>query len=107
MYDPVFGVTETEKLEAELAGVVEQRFHLIGRYRILNGFILIVGGDIVVGRTVCALGAHHFQSAAAQTLESLRTCHLVAIMTVNIELVGTVFNVVYHMSVPYFVEKSL
>ena len=98
MYDTVFGVTETEKLETELAGVVEQRFHLIGRYRILNGFILIVGGDIVVGRTVCALGAHHFQSAAAQTL---------AIMTVDIELVGTVFNVVYHMSVPYFVEKSL
>ena len=104
--DAVLRMHQSEKLEPEFPGVVDQRLHLTGRSRIGNRFVLIECGDIMVGRTERTLGPEHRQTAPAQTVERLRSCYFVTVMTVDIYLIGAAGYRGYRMGIPYFIEKS-
>jgi hypothetical protein len=59
---------------------------------------------VVVRRAVGAFGTHDFETALAESVKRLGRCHFVAVVAVDIELVGTVFDVVDHVGIPDFVK---
>ena len=104
MYDAVFGVAESVECDAKLGGVAGKGVDLVARHRVGDGLVLVDGGDIMVGRADGALGTHHSDAAAAQSLKGLGTGDFVAVVAVDIELVGSVGDAVDNVGIPYFIE---
>ncbi len=95
-----------EDIQTELSRIAVECLHLIARHRIGNRLILVFCRNIVVGRTDSASGAEHPEAAAAQTVKGLRTCHLMAIMPVDIQLCRSTLNDIYSVGIPDFIKKS-
>jgi outer membrane lipoprotein SlyB len=68
--------------------------------------VLVDGGYIVVGHAHYAFGPEHFECAPAKSVKSLRTGYLVAVKPVNVELGRPVWNGLYGVGIPYFIEKG-
>ena len=90
--------------EAEISGVLSQRIHLLLRYRILYGLVLVVGGCVVVWHAEDMVWTKALEAATAHPLKSLWAGHLVAVKAVNIQLSGSVLHYLHYMSVPYLVK---
>ncbi len=107
MYDAVFAVAETVECHTELTGVACEGVYLVAAHRVSYGLVLVHGGYVVVGRAVGAFGTHDLETALAKSFKRLRRGHLMAVVAVDIKLVGTVFDVVDHMGIPDFVKQCL
>ena len=81
--DAVVLVHHAVVFQAELVGVFLQGVYLFARYGVFNRFVLVVGGCIVVGHAVDALGAEAFQAAGSQAGKGLRTGDFVTIEAVD------------------------
>ena len=90
--------------QSEIGSILRQHIHLLLRYRVFNGFILIMCRCIMIRHTEYLLGAETLQSSFAHALESLWRGHLMAIEPVDIQLRGTILDLLDHMFVPYLVE---
>ena len=90
--------------QSKLAGVLFQCVNLCFRYRILDGFVLIVSWCVVVGHADNLLRTETLQAPCPHTLEGLRRRHLVAIQAVYIQLCRPVLHLLHHVCVPYFVK---
>ena len=77
---------------------------LFSAYRIRNRLVLVVGLNIMVGHEEVLLRAEDFQSALAQTVESLRRSDLMSIETVDVQLCGTVFDNLHNVTVPNLIK---
>ncbi len=104
--DAVFRVSESVERHAEFLSVAGEGLDLVARHRVGYRPVLVEGGDVVVRRAVGFFRTEHFEAALAEAFESLRACHLVAVMAVDIELRGSAFDVVDNVCVPDFVKKS-
>ena len=102
--DAVLGVHHAEVGQPKLLGVACQGIHLRLTHGVIDGFILIVGGRVMVGHTVDFLGTEALQSPFAHPFEGLRTGHLVAIEAVDIELCGTILYLLNHVGVPNLIK---
>ena len=58
--------------QSELGGILRQRVHLFLRYRILDGFVLIMSRGVMVWHTIDLLGTETLQSPAPHPVEGLR-----------------------------------
>ena len=103
----VLWMSETEKRNAEFSGIACESFHLIARHRVGNRLVLMECGNVVVGRTESFARSEHFDSTLAQPIESLRACHLVAVVAVDVELRRSVGHAIYHVGVPYFIKECI
>ena len=83
MNDAIVLVHHAVVFQAELVGVFLQRVYLVARYGVFNRFVLVVGGCIVVGHAVDALGAEALQAAGSQAGKGLRTGDFVTIEAVD------------------------
>ena len=90
--------------ETEVGGILCQCIHLLLGYRVLDGFVLIVGGSVMVGHTVDMVGTEALESSLPHTCECLWRRHLVTIEAVDVKLCGTVFNLLYDVLVPDLVK---
>ena len=90
--------------ESKLCAVLVERIDLLTTYRIRNGLVLIVGLDIMIRHEEVLLRAEDFQSALAQTVESLRRSDLMSIETVDVKLCGTVFDNLHNVTVPNLIK---
>ena len=62
---------------------------------------------VVVGHAEYLLRTETTKAAGTQTLESLRTGHLVAVEAVNVKLCRAVLHLLYHVGVPYFIKECI
>ena len=105
--DPVARIHHPEMFQTELAGVGGEGLHLFARNRILDGFVLVVRGRIMVRHAENLVRTQAADAALAQPLESLRAGNFVAIQPVYVKLDGPGSGVVHHVGVPDFVEKRI
>ena len=90
--------------QTEFCRILRQHVNLLTRYRVLDGFILVVCRRIVIGHAVYSLRTEAFQSPGPHTLESLRRRHFVAVEAVDIKLCRPVFHLLHHVLIPYLVK---
>jgi hypothetical protein len=89
---------------AILGTVALQSRYLLGRLRLGNGQMLILSWNIVVGACRHLLWAKYPYTTLAQARKSLRTCHLVYVLTVDVEYARTSIKSLDGVRIPYFVE---
>ena len=70
---------------------------------VINAFLL-VAGCIVVGHGDDVVRAKSLDALVAKRIESLRTCHLMCIQTVDVQLSRSILHLLHNMSIPDFVE---
>ena len=90
--------------QSEFGSILFECIHLRLRYKILNGFILIVGRRVMIGHTVYLLRTEALQSSGPHAFKGLGRCHLVAVQAVDIQLLWTIFHLLHHMCIPYFIK---
>jgi hypothetical protein len=105
--DTVFGVEHTEMVKTELLSILSEGIYLRFAHLILDRFVLVVGRGVMVGHTEDIFRAEAFDSATSHPLESLGACHLMAIEAVDVELFGSILDVLHHVAVPDFVKQSI
>ena len=103
----VLFVHHTEMGQSKLLGIAGQRIHLCLAHRVFDGLVLVVSRRVVVRHTVDLLWAKALQATTAHTFKSLRTGHLMAIESVDIELSGTIFHLLHHVGIPNLIKKSV
>ena len=92
--------------QMEVAGVACQCFHLTGRDWVLDGLVLVVRGRVMVRHTENLLRTETLNAALTEAFESLWRGDLMAVEAVNIELGGTVGDVLDDVGIPYLVEEG-
>jgi hypothetical protein len=107
MDDTVLGVFHSKMGKTKLVSITCKCLYLMTRHRFLDGFILILCGDIVVGHAVDSVGAKAFDATASEVIKSLWRCYFMTVESVNIELRGTIFDFVHNVRVPYFIKKCV
>ena len=90
--------------KTKFSGILRQCVNLLLGYRVLDGFVLIVGRSVMVGHTVDMVGTEALESSLPHTSECLWRRHLVAIETVDVKLCGTVFYLLNDVLVPDFIK---
>jgi hypothetical protein len=90
--------------EPELGGVGGQGVHLLLGNGIFYGFVLVAGGCIVVRHAVDLLRPEAFDTTLAKAVESLGAGYLMAVQTVDVQLLGTSVQFLYHVRIPDFVK---
>ena len=104
MDDAVFLVSQSVIGESEFASVAGQSLYLVARYGVGDGLVLVECGYVVVGRTGGLCRAEYTQFPLSQFVEGLRAGNFVAVVPVDVQLIGTTFYRSDHMGVPYLVE---
>ena len=98
---------DREDCDSILGAVFLQSCHLLCRLRLGNGEVLILCGDIMVGACRHLCGAEDLDTTLAQARKSLRTCHLVDILTVDIEYARAAVNDADRVRIPNLIEKCI
>ena len=107
MDDSVLGMHHAEVRETKFGCVLLKRVDLGARYGILDGFVLIVRGSVVVGHAKNLVGAEDAQLATAKSGEGLGARHFMTVKAVDIELRRAVGHGLDDVGVPDFVEKGI
>ena len=107
MDDAVVRVHHAPITKAKIACILGKSIYLLARHGVGNGFILVVSRRVVVGHTKDLLRSEAFNATCPKARKSLWACHLVCIEAVDVKLVGAIGYVLYHVFVPYFIEKRV
>ena len=105
--DAVLGIHHPEMCQPEFLGIPCQRVYLLARYRVLDGFVLVVRRRIMVRHTENLFRTEAAEPPCPQALESLRTGHLMAVEAVDIKLCGTIFHLLHHVGVPDLIKQCI
>jgi hypothetical protein len=97
IHHPVIG-------QAELGRIGGKGVNLFLGDRFLDGTVLVTGRGVVVRHAEYLLRPETLYPTLAESLECLRTGHLMAVEAVYVKQLGTVFNVVDYVRVPDFVK---
>jgi hypothetical protein len=103
--NPVPGMIEPTQLNSMFFAIFGQHVNLVSREIFLDGQVLVNGRNVVVGCGNRVLGPENFQSTTLQSEESHRTGHFMYQVPVNIQYIGTTFNLCDDVAVPYFIKK--
>ena len=90
--------------QSEFLGILRQRCHLLGRYWVLDRFVLIVRRGVVVGHTIDFVRTETLQSPTPHAFKSLGRRHFVAIQAVDVQLRRSVVHLLHHVLVPYLIK---
>ena len=104
MDDAVILRHHTEMRQSEVGCILRQHIHLLFRYRVFDGLILIMRRCVMIRHTEDLLRTETFQSPGPHALKGLGRSHLMTIEPVDIQLRGTVLDLLDHMFVPYLIE---
>ena len=105
MHDALADIVHLQIFDAEFARIVFQRGDLFGGFRIGDALGAVLGRHIVIGDGKRKLRAARLAAGGAQAFESLRTCHFVHQMAVNIEDGGFARRLMHQMCVPDLVVE--
>ena len=97
--------SDVEELNAELAAILAQRFHLLGGDRIEDGERERRGRDVVIDRRDGAVRAANLAARGAQTVKRLRRSDLVHQVQVDVEQRRLVAGLANYVRVPDFLEQ--
>src|SRR5574344_96780 len=103
--DTIILCAHGKMLDAKFCTVCLQRVHLLATHRVID-HLLLGRRCVVVWHSHHMVRTEHLDVLVAQSVERLWTCHLVSIQAVYIELSRTIFHVLNHVSIPYFIKKS-
>ena len=106
MHDALALVALVVIFDAEIAGVLRQRFDLQRRLGIVDALGAVGGRHVVIDHGQRLLRRAHLAAGHAQALESLRARHLVHQMAIDIEQAGAVRRFVHQMGVPDLVVEG-
>ena len=98
---------DREDCNSILGAVTLQRSYLLGRLGLRDRQVLIDGRNIVVGAGRHLLGTEDLDTTLAQARKGLRTCHLVDILTVDIENARAAINDADRVCIPNLIEKCI
>jgi hypothetical protein len=96
-----------EYCDSILGAVTLQRCYLLCRLRLSDREVLVYCGDIMVGACRNLLRTENLDTTLAQARKSLRTCHLVDILTVDIEYARAAVNDADRVRIPNLIEKCI
>ena len=108
MHNPVSGVVQAEVIDdsellAVLVELVELRFGLTG----LEGFVLIEGRGVVVGRCGGLVGAEDSESAFTESAEGHGRGDFVDIVSIDVEHRASAVELPDHVCIPNFIKECL
>ena len=96
-----------EILDTEFTGIFSQRRHLRGRFRIGDAMRPVGGRHVVINHRQGLFGRAHLALAHPQTFESLRACHFMDEMAVNIQKACAVRLRIDNMIIPdFFIKRA-
>jgi hypothetical protein len=106
MHDALALVALVVIFDAEIAGVLRQRFDLQRRLGIVDALGAVGGRHVMIDHGKRLLRRAHLATGHAQALESLRARHLVHQMAIDIDQAGAVRCLVHQMGVPDLVVEG-
>ena len=104
MDDTIILRHHAEMRQSEIGRIPGQHIHLLLRYRVCDGLVLIVRGGVVIRHTEDLLRTETLQASFPHALEGLRRSDLMTIQAVDIQLRGTILDLLDHVPVPYFIK---
>ncbi len=107
MDDALVGVAHREVGDTELGGVHPERVDLLGRDRISDRLIDVLGRDVVVLGRNGELGAAHRASGESQAVEGLRARDFVDEVEVDVDEVGFAVTRLDEVALPHFFRQCL
>ena len=107
MNDAIIGRHHAVMGQSEIGSILSQHIHLMLRYGVLDGLILIMCRGVMIRHADNLLRTEAFQSSCTHALEGLGRGDLVTIEPVDIQLCGTVRYLLDHMLVPYLVKQCV
>ena len=107
VHNALIGVPQSVQFHAELGAVARQHFHLLAAQRLGNRFVLVLGGYVMVGGGDDTVRAGQSDTALTQSVEGLRTGHLVNQVTVDIKHLVPTRHFGDYVGVPDFVKEGL
>ena len=107
MDDALVGVAHGEVRDAELGSVDSQRVDLLGRDRVGDRLVDVLGRDVVVLGRNREVGSAHTSTAQPEAVERLRAGDLVDEVEVDVEQFWLTLGGVNEMAVPHFFWQGL
>ena len=93
--------------DAELGGVGGEHLELLGRDRVLDRLVDVLGGHVVVGGGDGEVGPAHAAARQPDAVEGLRAGDLVDEVEIDVEQVGLAGCAAHHVAVPHLLRERL
>ena len=97
-------MTYAENCQPEFRRITFESLDLVVRNRVSYRLVLTGSRDIMIRRTYCSLRSENTQTSVPEPVKRLRTCHLMTIMAVYVQLSGAAGYIRHRMRVPYLVK---
>jgi len=100
MHDPLLRIAHGVQADTELRAVAAKRVYLGARHQVSNGLVDVERGDVVVLRGQGQIWPTHPTTGRPQSVESLRTGHLMDQMQVDEQQIRFVVGTSYDVALP-------